>query len=166
MEERPLNDDEYPEDLTEMPPRPPRELDPISAAVGTGAYVYRHTVDDCVERFVGTVARFPERFDRFYFQTDNGPLLVDVLEDATEEQLHRDTVRKRVEFKQAWCAEHGRRYLVVGESDAQDVGKVRQLLATLDGPSSEAASEPRVSQPARTATARKRGAIQRPKAAA
>lgn len=162
MEDRPLRDDEYPDDPSEQPPRPPQDLDAISQAVGTGAYVYRFQLQDCVERFAGTVARYPETFDRYYFAADGGPLLVDILVGDQDQRPAQET-SKHVEFKRAWCTEHDRRYLVLTEDDADDITRVRALLAELDQPAGEGRG-PRVS---RAATGqRKRGGIQRPKATA
>lgn len=145
------------EDEEELTSYQPSE-DPISAGVGAVGYLHRHTLDECVERFDGGIARFPEMFDRFYFDTPSGPVLIDVLADGSPEQLEEERGRKRVAFKTAWCAENDRRYLPLPESDIAPE-KIRMLLS--DAP------EPAVSKPAgqRTQTA-KRGAIQRPKATA
>jgi hypothetical protein len=163
MEDRPLRDDEYPDDPGEQPPRQPQELDAISQAVGSGAYVYRYQLQECVERFAGTVARYPETFDRYYFAAEGGPLLVDILL-GDQDQRPAQEASKHVEFKRAWCAEHDRRYLVLSEDDADDIARVRALLAQRDQPVGEDPG-PRVSRPASSGQ-RKRGAIQRPKAAA
>lgn len=159
MEDRPLRDDEYPEDEYETP-RQSVEVDDISRAVGSGAYVYRYELQECVEQFDGSpVKRFPERFDRYYFDTPHGPLLIDVLQDGTPEQLEGERARKRVAFKTAWCAEHDRRYLVVPESDAT-VDAVRALLNRQPDSMTE-------QRPARSPSpASRRGKVQRPKAAA
>ena len=132
-------------------------VDPVSEGVGSSAYLTPYTLPDCVERFAhSTVARFPERFDRFYFDASGGPLLVDVLADGTPEQLEHERARKRVEFKTEWCAQHGRRYLPLPES-ASTPDDVRALL---DAPARPAVSEPATPRPPR------RGQLQRPKATA
>jgi len=147
-------DDELEEDTPPYRPDP----DPLSVGVGGKGYVHRYVMDECVERFEGRIARFPETFDRFYFAADGGAVLVDILQDGTPEQLQEERLRKRVAFKTEWCAENDRRYLAIGEMEIEP-SKIRALLA--DG-----MSEPAVSKPARSKPAAKRGAIQRPKAAA
>jgi hypothetical protein len=135
--------------------------DPITDALGATGFVDRYTLDECVERFEETrAARFPETFDRYYFDGDHGRVLIDVLQDSTSEQLAEERLRKHVAFKTAWCAEHPTfRYLPLPASDA-DAAAIRRLL---DG-----SPAPKVSQPAsqRPKTAATRGQIQRPKAAA
>lgn len=162
MEDRPLRDDEYPEIADDTAPRQVQELDAISAAVGTGAYVHRYQLGDCIQRFAGTVTHFPEHFDRYYFAADSGPLLVDVL-IGDQDQWETQAASKHVEFKRAWCAENDRRYLVLNEDQADDVNQVRALLAQLDAGEP---AEPRVSRPAPAGGQRKRGQVQRPKATA
>lgn len=170
MQDRPLREDEYP-DENEAPPRQVRELDPISAGVGSGAYVYRHTERECVERYAGGVGRFPEVFDRFYFDAPGGPVLVDVLM-GDRENHDLEAQRKHVAFKRAWCEEHERRYLALTEDEAADANAVRALLAP-GGEETAAERETRERpsqsrpQPSRSSSPRrKRGAVQRPKAAA
>ena len=148
-------DDELDEDISSWEPSP----DPVSAGVGAIGYVTPFTVEDCVERFENsTAARFPETFDRFYFDAPGGRLLVDLLADGTPEQLEHERARKRVAFKTGWCAEHDWRYLPLAESDITPE-KIRMLLAG-------ETSEPRVSTPGQRKPAARRGGIQRPKAAA
>jgi hypothetical protein len=101
--------------------------DPVSVAVGAVGFVSRHVLDECHEQFPGsTISRFPEMFDRFYWEPQR--VLIDILEDGNAEQLSEERERKRCEFKEAWCSEHGWRYLALSATDAQDPQRVRELL--------------------------------------
>ena len=162
MHARDLDDNEYElEDEARYTP----DADPVSVAVGSAGYLSRHVVDECREEFPESrVSRFPETFDRFYWEPS--PLLVDILDDGSPAQVKEERERKRVEFKTAWCAEHGWRYLALTATDAQDAQLVRELLHDLAGRTA-GRTEPGFaeggvvpSQPPR-----KRGQIQRPKAA-
>lgn len=153
MFEDPIDDD--------VPRRPDVWTDdPICVAMGATGFVQNYMVRECVETFESTPAtRSPDRFDRFYFQTEHGPILVDILDDY-DGRLDESRRAKHCAFKEQWCAENGRRYLPLPESDITPE-KIRRLIA--------GAPEPEVSQPAsqrKTTAAVKRGQIQRPKAAA
>lgn len=149
-------------DDTEDETRPRNDTwtdDPISTGIGSVGFIARHQIRECVERFEGSSAyHAPEMFDRFYFQTEHGPILVDLLDDY-DGRLNESRQAKHCAFKERWCAENGRRYLPLPESQLTP-DKVRRLVA--------GAPEPQVSQPApqRKPVQAKRGQIQRPKATA
>lgn len=149
-----VDDDE----LDEPAPRPSVwDDDPISIGVGSTSFISNHVIDDCVETFAeSSLTRWPCRFDRFYFQTEHGPVLVDVLDDY-DGRLNESRAAKLCGFKEKWCADHGRRYLALGESDLSSE-KIRRMVA--------GGAEPAVSRPAsqRRAPVTKRGQISRPKA--
>lgn len=131
--------------------------DAISIGVGTTVFIADHGIPECVETFENSqITRWPERFDRFYFQTEHGPLLVDVLDDF-DGRVNESRAAKHCAFKEKWCAANGRKYFAIGESDVTP-DKIRRLVA--------GGSEPKVSQPAsqRKQTQGKRGQISRPKA--
>lgn len=146
------------EDDDEIPAERP-EPDAVSQAVGALGYVHRYVLADCVETFEhSAIRRPPERFDRFYFDPER--VLVDIVADGLgEEQERQERARKHVDFKTRWCKQHGWRYVVVSESDAENVGLIRELVA------GRKPAEPKPAEPAaRTAPARKRGQVSRPKA--
>lgn len=131
--------------------------DPVSLGVGATAFIANHQILECVETFPeSVVTRWPERFDRFYFQTPHGPLLIDVLDDF-DGRVNESRAAKHCAFKEKWCAENGRKYVAIGESDIT-VEKIRRMLA--------GSPEPAVSKPAsqRKPAQAKRGQISRPKA--
>lgn len=133
------------------------DSDPVSLGVGATAFIANYEILECVETFADSVVtRWPCRFDRFYFQTETGPLLVDILDDY-DGRLGESRAAKQSDFKARWCAENGRRYLALGESQIAPE-KIRRLVA--------GAAEPEVSRPAsqRKAPQTKRGQISRPKA--
>lgn len=149
-------------DDTEDEPRPRNDVwsdDPISLGLESIGFIARHQIAGCVERFEGSTAyHAAEMFDRFYFQTPHGKVLVDVLDDY-DGRLAESRRQRHCDFKERWCAENGLRYLPLPESQITP-DKIRRLV--------EGAPEPQVSQPAsqRKPAAAKRGQIQRPKAAA
>jgi hypothetical protein len=159
MHVRDLDDNEYElEDEARYQPDP----DPVSVAVGAAGFATRHVVDDCREEFPESrVSRFPETFDRFYWEPQR--VLVDILEDASPEQVREERERKRCDFKAAWCAEHGWRYLALTATDAQDAQTVRELLFDL-GDRPQQAQHEVVARG--EAPAPRRGQVQRPKATA
>lgn len=137
--------------------------DPLSDGVGAVGYIDRYVLDACREQFPESrVVRHPERFDRFYFASSVGPLLIDIL-IGDSDQMATQRERKHVAFKAAWCREHERQYLVLSEGEADDAAQVRALLARLAD--EETGPEPEIN-PATKQPSRRRGGIERPKAAA
>jgi hypothetical protein len=132
--------------------------DPVTETLGASGFVDRYTLDECVERFDEThAARFPETFDRFYFDGPEGRVLVDIVSDGSKEERVEAEIRKHTRFKTDWCDTHdGWRYVVVPESALVDVAELRRIVT--------GAPAPRVSRPANAGKAAKRGQIQRPKA--
>lgn len=170
MHDRQLLDEEYDE---ETEPHQP-DLDPINTGVGSTAYLERYTLDECVERFPdSTAARFPDVFDRFYFDAPT-PVLIDILGDSTVEQLAEEKLRKHTAFKVDWCAEHDRVYVPLAESDVTP-DKIRALIAAtaVTPPEDPAPAAGQSRRPPVTVadigskrSARKRSGIERPKAVA
>jgi hypothetical protein len=101
--------------------------DAISNAIGSTGYVNAYVVDDCVERFADGSWRDPETFDRFYW--DPEPLLIDVLQADNETDQARERDDKHVEFKTKWCADNGRRYVVLSDADTWDPELVARKVA-------------------------------------
>lgn len=139
-------------------PRYRPEADGLTQALGATWYATRYEVEECRQTFPNSViVGTPERFDRCYVQTSVGPVLVDLLV-GDGDQIDAQARRKHVAFKRRWCAENGRRYLVLSEQDVEDPARIVELLA--DAPAAELETPaPKRQRPA------KRGAIQRPKAA-
>lgn len=148
------------EDEDEIPAERP-EPDAVSQAVGALGYVHRYVVQDCVETFDHpTLRRPPERFDRFYFQPER--VLVDIIADGLGDgQIREERDRKHVDFKARWCEENGWRYVVLNESDADNLGLIRELAAGRTPAEPKPADVPAKPKPA----PRKRGQVSRPKAA-
>lgn len=156
MHDRPLTDEEYEMDDE---PRSIAPTDPVGDALGAVGYLQHHTLQDCVERFAngeGAISRYPEIFDRLYFQTPEGPTLVDIIDDPDPETEKTNRLRKHVAFKEQWCAEKGRRYLALPSSACGDVERVRVLLEPPVKPKA-VKQDPKPSA--------QRGQVQRPKAA-
>lgn len=132
--------------------------DPITDALGASGFVDRYTLDDCVERFDEThAARFPEMFDRFYFDGPHGRVLLDIVADGSQDERAEAEIRKHTGFKAQWCEQHDDwRYVVIPESALLDLTELRCLLTGRPAP--------RVSRSAGAGKAAKRGQIQRPKA--
>jgi hypothetical protein len=145
-----------------------RYEDPLSEALGAVGYIDRYVVDECRETFPESrVIRFPERFDRFYFMSNIGPVLVDILVGDLDGQESQRT-RKHVRFKAEWCAAHDRRYVVLTEDEAADVAKAHvRLAAPVVVEEREATVRPGNAQtPVKRGPGRPRGSVSRPKAEA
>lgn len=152
-------------DDDDAPRRPPEPPDGLTLAAGTHWYATRWVVNECRLRIgASTTTGFPERFDRFYPQAKGGPLLVDILTGDRSMRAEQERA-KHVQFKRAWCAEHGHRYLVVTEDDMVDEARLRELVAALDRGPDDGGATARVSRP-RERAERQRGRVHRPQAAA
>lgn len=98
------------------------EKDTISDAIGSVEYMSNFTVSECFQQLDGAQTE-PEVFDRYYFppQVDGytglAPLLIDVLEGVTPEELRQQQEDKHVAFKTAWCRSHGIRYAVITDTE-------------------------------------------------
>jgi hypothetical protein len=125
--------------------------DPVSAVLGSDVYIANATVDGCVETFAGGLEREPERFDRFYFEPE--PVLIDVLEARSEQELEAERQDKHVAFKTAWCRDHDRRYVVLTAEQADDVALARSVLG---GETEKPKAERPRRKPRRRAVARRR----------
>lgn len=131
--------------------------DPVSEGVGSVAFVDRFVLEDCQETFPESrVARFPEIFDRYYFNAAP-PVLIDILHADTAGEMDEQVRLKRVEFKTQWCEANGRRYVALTESEALNAQAVRERLY--------GTRQPTVADVVPEAPApRRKGGIERPKA--
>jgi hypothetical protein len=154
------DDDELDEQPAYQPPP-----DALSMGVGGTWYATRYTLEECQQTYPGSALKAPaEWFDRYYVHSGVGALLVDILV-GDGDQRDAQARRKHVAFKQRWCRENDRRYLVLTEDDAENPDRVRALLQ--GDQNAETSNAPSRSEaPQRKPTARQRGKVQRPKAAA
>lgn len=151
----------------EAPLRPPEPPDALTQAAGTTWYATRWTLKECRQsRPDSTTSGYPQRFDRYYPTAAGGGLFVDILAGDRGERGAQER-SKHVAFKRAWCKEHDWRYLAIGEDDAADASRARDLISALDR---ERESEPASAAPDAdanlTAPRPRRGGVQRPKAVA
>lgn len=171
-----LGEDFYDDDHDENDSRPRNQGDPISVAVGSPGFMAAHIVQECFETFDGGATTEPEEFDRYYFppQVDGydgpAPILIDILQADTPEELQQERVDKHVEFKTRWCAERGVRYVVL--TDLEDLMlSAEALRAKLTGGKAQAAPAAQAPQEAPqaprkrpTAASKGRRGVQHPRA--
>lgn len=142
--------------------------DPVSLAVGAKGFATRYVLDECVERFEESkVWRFPETFDRFYWEPHR--LLIDILPDFDATELAESRKAKRCTFKEEWCLENEWAYIALPESEMNDVQKLRARINVAVSPSTAAVPVSAVAsgdeESEKRQPVRKRGTVSRPKAA-
>lgn len=158
MQDRPLRDDEYPDDEDRPAYRTDGMVDTLGQELGSTAFVERYRMPECRQTFMGGVYLEPERFDRFYFEV-RPAVLVDILPDFMPDDLEAARAGKHVAFKTAWCEQHDRRYLAVPQSVADDPTLLRGLLSGAPDVEDVAATPRKRGGPTQA-----RGQISRPKA--
>lgn len=158
-----MYDEPLPEDQDEERSSYEPVGDPISDALGSNGYATPHVLAECVERFDSKVSRFPEKFDRFYWEPVK--VLIDIVGDSSPDYELEERARKRCEFKAGWCAEHGYVYLVVPESDSENTVRIREMLVEQTIARNERPAVARAELAGKRSRS-KRGQVQRPKATA
>lgn len=97
--------------------------DPISEAVGTAGYMSAHVVSECKQHVAEGAFTEPCEFDRFYFPPQDptyagpAPVLIDILEGVTPEELEQARRDHDCAFKADWCRANGIRYVVLTDSE-------------------------------------------------